>query len=665
MKTSLTLISLFFVALIGITEAKVVSDKKILISVGDLYENENKEWKREMCKKIHTLANQVVESGVSITCREFDTNNFLDKELPKYSKNNNYHLRIIRDYKQDIGIDVTNWSRVNESDFTSLGWNFNKEKEGANITQEQAIVKAIANFFFYVDNERAYKAGLLVQGSVESNQIEFDDKTQTFRDKVTDMPISIENAYSLFESESPRKKNYLRAGVEIGVLLSSAMGIYYKNLVFNQQDFDYGFKDGVKQKLTGEAMLFDDNDKKSNYGHEWAGVMYYQVARSNGFNALESFLIAEASSAAWEFMEYHEVFSINDQIMTPVGGYVLGEATYQISCALVAKNNIAAKALGYTLNPNLGINHAMDAHFKGDKYAAQPDCKKPRWSDISMRLGMEKGQKPYLASENKGFNVGMDAQVINIQDYDKAGQERKIILDTSMTKMIVEANGNQGLVDLNVIAQVVFAAYHQKDLKEEANGNLRGYEFVIGLGSGSTWRDRGAEEGDKNEDFFGTINILGANAHANIHINGFNIRADFAMYGDFSMVKAYALEPYLETHDKGNMSSVMQRKGNYWGYGASTLSAISVEKGKWTVGYSGQFSTAKSINKRNRVEAKVDDRFHDTILVNRVFVKYALTKNLSLQVDLEQSLRVGSASGVASTKSGTERRVVGSLAYKF
>lgn len=668
MKTSLTLISLILFSLFSSVNAfagqKFTAEKRVLISVGDLFQNKDKEWKRSMCKKIHTLANQILDSGVSVTCREFDTSTFLDKALDNYSKTQNYHLRILRDYNKEIGIDVTNWSKRFDSDFQSVGWNFQKEKADSKVTQDQAIEKVLANFFFYVGNETAYKAGLLVQGAHESNEIIFDETEQVFRDKLTNAKISIEQAYSLFEEESPRKKNYLRTGVEIGVLLSSAMAIYYKNLVFNQVDFDYGFRDGVKKKLNGEAVLFDDNDKKSNYGHEWAGVMYYQVARSNGYSSLESFLIAEVSSATWEFMEYHEVFSINDQILTPIGGYVLGEATYQIACALVAKDNIAGKALGYTLNPSLGINHGLDAVFKKNKYASQPDCKKPRWSDISVKIGMEKGQKPYLPEANKTMNWGMDAKVINIEDYDKKGKDSKLILDTSMSKMIIEGNGNQGLVDLNVIAQVVFAAYHKKNLTEDERGSLRGYEFVVGLGTGSMWRDRGAEEGEKDEDFFGSINILGANAHANIHMNGFNIRADFAMYGDFAMVKAYALEPYKENHDMANQSSIMQRKGHYWGYGMTTLAAISVEKGRWTVGYSGQLSTAKSINERNRIEAKNDDVFEDKLFINRVFVKFALKKNLSLQLDYEENVRVGSATNTR-TKRGTERRVIGSIVYKF
>ena len=203
-----------------------------------------------------------------------------------------------------------------------------------------------SNFFLYADNEQGYKAALIVAGVNESDEVDYDEKAQVFRDAKTNEPISINKAIELFEKKSPRKKNYLRTGIEIGVQLSAAMGIYYKNLVFNQQDFDYTLKSGLKGKyVTGDAILFDDNDKFSNYGHTYAGVMYYQTARSNGFNSLESALITLASSTIWETLEYHEVMSINDQILTPIGGYVIGEATYQVACALISKNHAGQTSL--------------------------------------------------------------------------------------------------------------------------------------------------------------------------------------------------------------------------------------------------------------------------------------------------------------------------------
>ena len=648
------------------THAYSVESKKIMISVGDFIGKDDKSWKRETCKNVYSLANKMFDNGANAVCREFSTDNFRDPDLQKASSNFDYHLRITRNYDNSIGIDFTNWNRKHNSDFKTLAWTIKNETD-SKVKVEDAFAKIIGNVFLYANNELAYKAGLLVNGIMESEELIFDNKSGLFKFKVSDEPISINNAVAIFENESERKKNYLRTGIEIGVQLSAAMYIYYKNLVYNQVDFDYSLKEGLKGKLlTFEAHKFDDNDKFSNYGHEYAGVMYYQTARANGFTSLESALITFASSAAWEILEYHEVFSINDQILTPIGGYVIGEATYQISCALLSKKSLAAKTLGYVYNPNLALNHGLDKVFKGDKFAAQKDCQKPRWSNISMYIGLDKGQKPYETSQNKDFAFGLDAEVVNLDGYGKEGKSSGLVLDTPLSKMLIETNGNQGLIDLKVIAQVTMAAYRQKNISKNDKGMLEGYDVHFGLGSGSTHYDRGGKEDDSNEDFYGTINILGATAHANIYKNGFNIRVDFGIYGDFAMVKAYSLNAFKESRG-GNLSDqsgIIQKRGYYWGAGMSAIAAISISKGRFEVGYFGHHANARSINERNRIEATSNDIFRDTFHHNKLYIKFSLTKSLSLQLAREYNVRTGSVNNGLNTK-GVETRTTGSIVYKF
>ena len=402
---------------LNLVHAKVYTPKKqVLISVGDLKDKNNYQWKKETCNSIYALANQIIETGVDVTCRRFDTGDFVEKNIELKLEPFDYHIRIIKGTDDIVGVDVTKLKRIHKSDFSTLGWRF---KDGTNtkISKEDAMAKAIGNFFFYVENETAYKAGLLVNGVHESSSIEYDKERGVFVDLFSGQPISIDAAYSLFETESNRKNSYLRAGIEIGVMLSSGMAIYYKNLGYNQVDFDYGLKDGLRKKLNGQAVLYDDNDKFANYGHAYAGAIYYQAARTAGFNSLESFLVTLGTSTAWEVLEYHEVLSINDQYFTVLGGYVIGEATYQISCALVQKNNIAAKALGYTLSPSLGINHGADKLFSKNKFIAhQSDCSRPRWSDISFYIGLEKGQKAYQPQANDTKIIGTGRRGKNISE---------------------------------------------------------------------------------------------------------------------------------------------------------------------------------------------------------------------------------------------------------
>lgn len=640
--------------------------KKILVSVGDLKENDKPQWRRDTCASVHAIANQVSDTAVDVTCRSFDTLNFVDSYLAQAKQDNAYHIRITRGYNGDVFVDLINWSRVHETDFTTLGWKFNDNTQNK-MKKEEAMARFIANFFLYASNEEAFKAGLLVNGAAESTSIEYDQEHGKFKDKTTKADLSVYQAYSQFEAESPRKKNYLRTGIQLGVMFSAAMGVYYKNLVYNRQDFDYGFRDGLRKKATGEAILFDDNDKFANYGHVYAGVLYYQTARANGFNSLESFLVGFASSATWEVLEYHEVFSINDQILTPIGGYVMGEASYQISCALIQKG-VVGKAVGYTINPMLAINHGIDKYKSGDKYASQPDCKKERWSNVSMYLGLEKGQKPYKTSSDKTYVVGLNAEVVKIDDYNKPGQASQLIYDTAMVKALVEKSGGDGAGDLKVLAQVVAAAYNNKNITMDPQGQLRGYDVILGIGTASTWNDRGGDKKSGHEDFYGTINILGATARANVFYKGYNIQAEFGFYGDFAMVKAWALNDFKAAHggELNDQFGVIRKRGYYWGLGTTTLAALSVEKGRIKVGYEAQFSSASDIKSRHRLQEEATNPadFKDSFVSQKVYVTFRITKNLSFQLAHEINVREGSANGIAAKK-GVEKRTMGNLVYLF
>ncbi|KHD87208.1 MAG: hypothetical protein OM95_15605 [Bdellovibrio sp. ArHS] len=640
--------------------------RKILVSVGDIQENYSLRWRKETCALIHTIANQVSDVAVNVTCRSFDTADFLDKELEELRRHNDYHLRLTRNKDGSISMDAANWRRNYETDFESVSWSF--KKSTIDKIQSEALAKAVVNFFVYATNEESFKAGLLVNGAAESSEIIYDQKQGLFLDKLTNEPLTIDQAYRRFEGESPRKKNYLRTATEIGVTLSAALALYYKNLAYNRQDFDYTLGDGLRKKLNGEAILFDDNDKFANVGHIFAGVLYYQVARSNGYNALESFLVSFASSAVWEFMEYHEVFSLNDQIMTPVGGYVIGEATYQISCALLAKGTTAGKVLAYGINPGLALNHAIDKIKTGDKYASQPDCKKPRWSDISMYIGLEKNQKAFKPTAENTYVVGLSADVVNIENYAKPGHEAKMVYDTAMVKAILENNGGDGMGDLKLIAQVTMAAYYKKNVELDARGQLRGYDLILGVGSGTTFHDRGSDKGSGHEDFYGTINILGATARANIYYKGMNIQAEFGFYGDFAMVKSWALNDF-QTQNGGSLagqSGVIQKRGYYWGLGTTTLAALSAEQGRVKFGYELQSSQASDIKSRHRNQQDIQDPadFSDSFVSHKIYVRFRLTKNLSFQLSQETIVREGSANGQASAK-GKESRTMGTLVYLF
>lgn len=73
--------------------------------------------------------------------------------------------------------------------------------------------------------------------------------------------------------------------------------------------------------------------------HPYAGAVYYMGARSIGFNQLGSFLYCTAiSTIFWEYgiEAFMEKPSIQDLILTPLSGLLLGEVFYKLKRKIVS-----------------------------------------------------------------------------------------------------------------------------------------------------------------------------------------------------------------------------------------------------------------------------------------------------------------------------------------
>lgn len=120
-----------------------------------------------------------------------------------------------------------------------------------------------------------------------------------------------------------------------------------------------------------KGPVWDGDNLVFNYVlHPYAGAAYYMGARSNGFNCWGSFLYTFCiSSFFWEygFEAFNEIPSIQDLIVTPVVGSILGEGFYMAKRAIVNRGYsvCGSKAFGYVLAFLLDPLNEVTGYFSG------------------------------------------------------------------------------------------------------------------------------------------------------------------------------------------------------------------------------------------------------------------------------------------------------------
>lgn len=122
----------------------------------------------------------------------------------------------------------------------------------------------------------------------------------------------------------------------------------------------------IKRSFT-TAPVWDKDEWKINYiGHTVAGSYYYNSLRSQNATRFQSFIFTTVQSVIWEYIieGVAERPSTQDLFITPIGGYVLGETTHQITMSM-RKNGFSffEKVFVLIFNPMFVLNNGFGPKF--------------------------------------------------------------------------------------------------------------------------------------------------------------------------------------------------------------------------------------------------------------------------------------------------------------
>ncbi len=129
---------------------------------------------------------------------------------------------------------------------------------------------------------------------------------------------------------------------------------------------DYGYVDlnTWKTNLRSEPEFDTDEFGVNFIGHPYQGTLYFNAARSQGYNYWQSLPFAVGGSLTWEYLGENTLPSYNDMIYTPINGAALGEILYRVSSNILddrttGRERAVREIAAGLVNPVRGLNRLL------------------------------------------------------------------------------------------------------------------------------------------------------------------------------------------------------------------------------------------------------------------------------------------------------------------
>ena len=643
----ITLASLNIVA--GVFDKEEVTMKRFLNHdyAVNVHTN-NKEFANKACKAIRTTIGDIFRSKMdnkfvysnNVECY-IETN--LDRD--ELSEKHEYLIDINETDEGQLDLSIANLHPALH-DFKSLNWTLRNENSESTLNFISIAAAKIAD---YEINGQKYKNVLFYQALEQNGGYEIIDDNH-FRHKKSNRTLNKEVAYNeLIKNENSEERNFYRAGIELGTFLGIGKALYIAGHDSMKEDWDFDnetLEDYKERLFTTKQMRYDDNTIGMNWGHAYAGVLYYHSARNNGFSSKESFLVALAGSSIWEYFgENKEVVSINDQIATSIGGSVIGEVAYQISHMLIGKDSLAAKIVGSIINPIGMLNNWLDdksfeeyhRNFSGE-YGFKDNYER---FDIIMGLTYLNNNK--LEQTKAMLELGLEAEVINLPVH-SLGKVNSVIYDPIFAELSTKAQiSKDGIEDWHAITKLVLGGYFKKDISMTDENNKRGYSYFIGPSMRTEYRSRGI---DHKDDFFAVVNVLGTTLDVTYMNNDVKMRFVVDVYADYAMVRPYGLSDYKSKgYDLEETMSVLKNRGYYHAFGSTQSAKFDIQYKRWSAGISAinHYFISQSDKELDRHPEKVKNKLdmRDEYTGINAYISYNTSRNFDIVLGLERIMRSG------------------------
>jgi hypothetical protein len=491
------------------------------------------------------------------------------------------------------------------------------------------------------------------------------------------------------ELTAQRPFGYGRAGLELAGLMALGAAWYETEIDFNSQDFDFDRTwAGEWQRLaTTRGYRFDDNDRATNLAHALVGRTYHGLARTNHATMLQAVLFDLTASSIWEAaVENREVFSLNDTVTTAIGGISLGESSYQLGeyfarSAPTFRNRLmlvlfspARAFLSLTEGERLPHTGSVDRHglandashrfelSAGGSFAATS----PAATAGSTTVGTT------ATTEGATFSARLDLELMNLRAYGRDGQADRTLSGGEFTRLALGYEGTPERLDaLTVTARSSLFGRFTQELAG-STGDQHGHNLLVAAGSAF---DLAISDGERPRDFVSAVHMIGPMADAMIYRGPLTFRLSSDLYGDFAMVRPFALESDTSAALLDGAKSVLRERDYYYALGLTAAARAEARYRGLCAGASVAWSEYDSIQGLDRQQdayvsptgvshAGVTDDFSiaDQRLKLRVYTEFpTLIEDVHLGLSFDMQRRSGEMKDL--TRSEDEGRASAVLSF--
>lgn len=417
---------------------------------------------------------------------------------------------------------------------------------------------------------------------------------------------------------SRHDKHWARASLEVGAVVGIGIVDYLLNTSArggttrpgdSRWDLRYDWPT-LRGKLTGADIALDGNRMGTNYAsHPFAGTLYYTAARSNHLTFAESFLFAVIGSSVWEmFGEIRETTSLNDLVVTPVGGAAIGEATMQMAGFFDrGEKRLSNGILSALFSPVKAVNDATDDAVP--ERTSAPDAlgfATEPWHRFSVRAGVgvtsqASASPSHPRASYADIGLDVDLALASLPGYAGAAERSRVFDDGNVSSIRFTATASEGkVVDARFETRVLPVGFYTRSATRDMLGNVFGHGTILGLRIGfeygtHTWDRDGAFA--RGNDAIALASPLGLAFEHVWDAGDVHVKTGVDLYGSMAGVTSYALSGLRTVAERpgAGLPTTLKTQGYYHAYTLTAAPAVSVVWRRVSIGARMRLDTFRPI----------------------------------------------------------------------